>query len=873
MFRYGPRGLCVCCVVVIGVTVMASVVARADAVVEIAQPPADAGKWQYAANRAPLAPVPMARLPIGSITPRGWLHEMLRLEADGLAGHLEELSPWCKFEGSGWTDPKGEGKNGWEEVPYWLRGFGDLGYVLGDQRITSDAKRWIDAIFAAQSPDGFFGPHGLRTALKGKPDLWPHMPILNAMQSYYEYSGDRRAIDLMSRYFKYELALPDQDFISGYWDRMRTGDNLESVYWLYNRTGDARLLDLADKLHRHAAAWTKGVPNWHNVNLAEGFREPAEYSMQSKNAADYAATINVYHTVMGMYGQVPGGGFGGDENCRPGFTDPRQGFETCGIVEYMHSFEMLSRIRGDATWDDRCEELAFNSLPAALTPDLKALHYLTAPNQVQLDKKNKAPGIDDSGTMFSYSPLGVYRCCQHNHSMGWPYFAEEMWSATSDGGLAATLYAASEVKAKVVDGSSVKIAEITDYPFSDALQFKVSIAKPVGFPLYLRVPGWCDKPAIAINGQPVALDAEPDHFIQISRTWSDGDTVALTLPMKLQTKTWTKNKDAVSVDYGPLTFSLDIGEEWSRYGGTDQFPEQEVRATTPWNYGLVLDAKDPAASFEVVKKDGPVAAQPFTPQSTPIEIHARGQKIPNWRTDHNELLTPLQPSPVKSDESVEPITLIPMGAARLRLSAFPVVGSGSDAHEWVGPPRAHGPAGDAKVTASFDGPDAPEALNDGILPASSSDETVPRFTWWDHKGTDEWVRAILFCFRDPDIDDLCSSVLVAVDRDHILARLERRAGGVGHRQVRVITDVARRAGGENAVDISLGVVVVNRTNDQLGGDRFRQRNCAAEPDVAGGVGPRGVDDVTLSKGRGAGFPARCVKRRLRPVFGGLLRHE
>ena len=75
-------------------------------------------------------------------------------------------------------------------------------------------------------------------------------------------------------------------------------------------------------------------------------------------------------------------GFAADENARPGFTDPRQGFETCGIVEFMHSFELLTRTGGDPVWSDRCEELAFNSLPAALTPDLKALHYLTCANQV-----------------------------------------------------------------------------------------------------------------------------------------------------------------------------------------------------------------------------------------------------------------------------------------------------------------------------------------------------------------------------------------------------------------------------------------------------------------------------------------------------------
>src|SRR3954470_7350580 len=322
-------------------------------------PPKTTEKLQYVGNRAPLAPTAMVKLPIGSITPRGWLRKQLELDAAGMSGHLPEVSSWCKFQDNAWTDPAGNGRNGWEEVPYWIKGFGDLGYVLKDDRIKTEAKRWVDAIIATQAPDGWFGPKAGRTSLNGNPDMWAPMPVLNALQSYYEVTQDPRVIDLMTRYFKFQLALPDADFMTGYWDKMRPGDNLESVYWLYNRTGDDWLLKLADKLHRHAAGWTQGVPNWHNVNLSQGFREPAEWSMQSKNPADFAATVNVYDTVMGTYGQVPGGGFGGDENARPGFVDPRQGFETCGMVEFMHSFEMLSRMSGQGVWADRAEEIAF----------------------------------------------------------------------------------------------------------------------------------------------------------------------------------------------------------------------------------------------------------------------------------------------------------------------------------------------------------------------------------------------------------------------------------------------------------------------------------------------------------------------------------
>lgn len=691
-------------------------------------PPKERGAL-YVSNRAPLEPSPFVKLPIGAIQPKGWIAHMLDLERDGMSGRLEEISQWVKWEGNAWVNPTGQGHSGWEELPYWLKGYGDLGYVTHDQRIIKDARKWIEAMLASQREDGWFGPQHSLTSLDGKPDLWPNMLVLNIMQSYYEVTADPRVISFMTKYFRWQLNCPDKDFMAGYWPKMRAGDNIESIYWLYNRTGEEWLLDVAAKCHKYMANWTDGVPNWHGVNLTQGFREPAIYWMQSHDIKHLNATIRDYDTVTGLYGQFPGGGFGADENCRKGYDDPRQGFETCSIVEFMHSAEMLTKITGDPLWADRCEEMAFNTFPASMTPDLKALHYLTCANQVQLDKGNKAPGVQNGGTMFSYSPGAVYRCCQHNVAHGWPYYAQEMWLATSDKGLCASLYGASEVTAKVGDGSTVKIVQETDYPFSEQIKFTVSAEKAVQFPLYLRVPRWCRGAKVTVNGVELQGYVKPLSYIVVDRQWANDDVVILTLPMQVSVRTWSTQKNAVSVDYGPLTFSLKIGERWNKYGGSDKWPETEVFPTTAWNYGLV--APDP--QFQVMKKDGKLADQPWTLDTTPILIKAKAQKIPQWKQDSNGLIEKLQMSPAKSAELVEEITLIPMGAARLRITSFPTVSDAGDAHEWVA--QARPPA-----ASHCNESDTPLALNDGIIPKSSSDKSIPRMTWWDHKGTQEWAQ-------------------------------------------------------------------------------------------------------------------------------------
>jgi hypothetical protein len=159
--------------------------------------------------------------------------------------------------------------------------------------------------------------------------------------------------------------------------------------------------------------------------------------------------------------------------------------------------------------------------------------------------------------------------------------------------------------------------------------------------------------------------------------------------MNMSIRTWDKNHDSVSVHHGPLTFSLGIQETWKRIGGTDAWPHYEVLPASPWNYGLVLSDLHPERALALAARTGALPQNPFTPAAAPFTITAKARKIPAWRADSENVVGTLQPSPAKSIEPVETISLIPMGAARLRISSFPTIGSGPGAHEWQTPPDTH----------------------------------------------------------------------------------------------------------------------------------------------------------------------------------------
>ncbi|MCP5109799.1 MAG: hypothetical protein GY953_03070, partial [bacterium] len=186
--------------------------------------------------------------------------------------------------------------------------------------------------------------------------------------------------------------------------------------------------------------------------------------------------------------------------------------------------------------------------------------------------------------------------------------------------------------------------------------FAISAPKTVRFPLMLRIPAWCDTPEISVNGQSLPVPKPAHNWVRLERTWRDGDKVRLELPMKVSATVWKKNRNTVSVNRGPISYSLKIGERWERSGGTDEWPEHEVYPTAPWNYGLVIDTGNPAASFEVVKKQGPLARQPFTVDDAPIMLRAKGKRIPEWGLEPNGFIEEVQPGPVHTEEPAEEIT-------------------------------------------------------------------------------------------------------------------------------------------------------------------------------------------------------------------------
>jgi hypothetical protein len=626
-------------------------------------PPTAGRRVHYVGNRPPLVPNRLLSLPPGDVRPLGWLRYQCQGLADGMTGRLDAISRFCRRDGNAWVDPAGMGHSPWEEVPYWLRSLTHLAYVMDDPLLKAKALSWLRPIMANQRANGYFGTE---ENLKDG-DLWPNMLVLDAVRVHHEATGDPAVIAFMEAYFAFQRKIPPDLFLYRSWQKVRGGNNLDSIYWLYNRTGGEGLLELAELNHKNTARWYRYIPTPHGVNIAQAFREPAMFYQQNRDRTYLESAYEVYRSVMAYFGRVPGGMFGADEVCRQGYDGPRQCAETCTMMEFIASHAFLSALTGDPKWADRCEDVAFNSLPAAFAPDLRGLRYLTAPNQPQADRSNKRPLINNDGEMFTFR-ADLYRCCNHNAAFGWVSFAENLYLATRDGGLAAMLYAPCRVSARVGgSGRRVVLLQRTGYPFRDTVEIEVVSGGPERFPLYLRVPSWCRKAEFWVNGVPAGSVGGEAGWARVERTFRSGDVVKARFPMRVEILNFDQTRAGFSIMRGALAYSIRIGEDWRKRGETKGFPRYEVFPSTPWNYSPV------DGPLEVVERPFPVNGQAFTPDQAPVILRTKGRRVPSWGLEKNGLVQEIGAKPMMAAPGTEDITLVPMGSARLRISVFPKV--------------------------------------------------------------------------------------------------------------------------------------------------------------------------------------------------------
>jgi DUF1680 family protein len=173
---------------------------------------------------------------------------------------------------------------------------------------------------------------------------------------------------------------------------------------------------------------------------------------------------------------------------------------------------------------------------------------------------------------------------------------------TQDNGLAVAFYAPSTTNI-VINGNHITVNLTTNYPFGEVLQFVITAN--ASFPFYLRIPGWCNQATVKVGATvPITVSGNQMYRLNLEQGVSN---VQLSLPMSFRIA--RRYNDSVAIYRGPLLYALKMGEKWTQlkyfaYNSSDW----EIDPTTPWNYALLINTRNPNSSIQFVSstKVGPM---------------------------------------------------------------------------------------------------------------------------------------------------------------------------------------------------------------------------------------------------------------------------
>ncbi len=622
------------------------------------------------AGQAALTPGVMRSLPLGAIKPTGWLARQLRIQANGMSGHLDEFWPDVG-PNSGWLGGTGES---WERGPYFIDGLVPLAYLLDDPVLKAKAQKFVNWTLEHQSADGMIGP-------AANDDWWPRMVMAKALAQYFEATNDPRIITVLTKYFHYQLQTLGTRPLSS-WGKYRWQDEAFAVEWLFERTRDPKLLSLVALLQTQGYDWKAEFANFpftqptpyrfrvnefpdeamqrHGVNNAQALKVSAvrfRYSGDKGEHAAFARQLNALDTYHGM----PNGMFSCDEHL--GGREPQHGSELCSVVETMFSLEVALATFGDGWIGDRIEKLAFNALPGTFTDDMWAHQYDQQSNQVESNLLTR-PWTTNGPESNLYGLEPQFGCCTANFHQGWPKFTTSLWMAKGDNGIVAALYAPSEVRTQLAN-TNVHIIEESDYPFRDSVRMTINPDTPANFDLSLRIPNWSSVTRVTVNGQNQDIATDPGSFATLTRRWNRSDVVEIKFDLQPRVSRWFNR--SVAIERGPLVFSFSPGEDWVKLRDRPPTADWQIFPKEAWNYALSVD-EQVASKIEV--KELPIAPTPFGAAQPAVTLTVPARRMDEWRAVDGVASAPAL-SPVRVEASDEVLGLIPYAAAKLRITAFP----------------------------------------------------------------------------------------------------------------------------------------------------------------------------------------------------------
>ena len=224
--------------------------------------------------------------------------------------------------------------------------------------------------------------------------------------------------------------------------------------------------------------------------------------------------------------------------------------ETCNTYNMLRLTRHLFTLEPKARYADYYERALYNHILASQDPDTGMFTYYMSLKP---------------GHFKTYStPEGAFWCCVGSGMENHVKYGEAIYFH-DDEGLYVNLFSPSELNWKA---KGVSVRQETRFPDEGRTRLVISTSKPTPFTLHLRHPLWADQaPVVTVNGKAVATPNNPGSYIELNRTFSDGDVVEMNIQMHLRMESMPDNPNRVAIMYGPIVLGGLLGTEGMPAGG------------------------------------------------------------------------------------------------------------------------------------------------------------------------------------------------------------------------------------------------------------------------------------------------------------------
>jgi DUF1680 family protein len=495
------------------------------------------------------------------------MHDLL--EANGRMNNFRRLTGGSNAEQHGPVFSDSDVYK-WTEAVGFALGTGDL----TDLRPTVD--KMVDEVVAVQEPSGYLNTYyvddrkSLRmlseTQTTGH-ELYNIGHMLQGAVAYYRGTGDRRLLDAGIRFVDDFLIpnygpAPRKPIVSGH-PEIEMG-----LIELYRITGDKRQLDLAGyilqgddrvKLPEHRTIYMySGTPfsartklEGHAVRAMYACCGATDYYMETGDQTYWKTLSTLWEDLTQRQMYISGGV--GARSDGEAFGDAyelpnsRAYGESCAAIgNMMWNWRMLAAT-GEGKFADVIERALYNGINSGMSLDGTLYCYR---NPLAFD-----PSTGDK----IRNPWYDVTCCPPNLERILASLPGYFYSTSSDG-IYVHLYDNSELDWHLEDGTGLKVAQKTSYPWDGKVEIKVTPAQASEFTFHLRIPGWADRAQVVVDGKAVT-GVKAGEYLPLRRRWSPGDVIQLQMDMPVQVMQANhhvvENERRVAVQRGPLLYCLE----------------------------------------------------------------------------------------------------------------------------------------------------------------------------------------------------------------------------------------------------------------------------------------------------------------------------